>query len=302
MPPAVGGGGDNTATTSCPYIRPWERCARSEATPAPAKPFAAALFLHQLGNRTLLLVGDSVQGQLFVALACGVHEQAPEMVSSSHMDWIGASHIKTLSKRCGHERGRCHFWSGCLSFESGGRLCWTSAHTPQLAGIAQWLTKHMAKFAPEPALLVLAYGSMALQYTGAMPLERFEESGRQEALQLVRALSARSPRPKGLWRETTAQHFKQPGGFFRGSRLGQTNRVSNGSAGCVPHSPAEMERWGQLWNSGSAEPLRDAGITRMRVWASTRDASDATIGRGDCTHYCQPGVPDAWAAMLVDSL
>ena len=92
------------------------------------------------------------------------------------------------------------------------------------------------------------------------------------------------------------------GGFFRGSlkEMDKTN-VPAANESCVTHTSEEMERHNK-WNAGSEAPLRAAGVTLVSVWASTRDTFAAHVGRGDCTHFCQPGLPAQWAGMLADAL
>ena len=48
--------------------------------------------------------------------------------------------------------------------------------------------------------------------------------------------------------------------------------------------------------------LSDADVPILRVWASTALAGDAHVNFGDCTHYCQPGVPNDWARLFAAML
>ena len=282
----------------CPYIRPWERCSPDAAASQTGPAIDAETFLHVLGNRTLLLLGDSLQGQLFVAIACAMHGH----VVASKIGWLPAGSVRTLSKRCGRQP-HCHFFSGCVRFATGGQLCWTQAHQPvTLQGVRPWVVKEVAKYSHPAKPLILAYGTLAPTFTGGLAYEEFASAGRAEAEQLISAMSESRPQPVALWREMAAQHFAPRGGFFRGTLkdMDKTN-VPTANESCVTHPSAEMERHNQ-WNVGSETPLRAAGVTLVRVWASTRDTFAAHVGRGDCTHFCQPGVPGQWAGMLADAL
>ena len=48
--------------------------------------------------------------------------------------------------------------------------------------------------------------------------------------------------------------------------------------------------------------LAAAGVTILPVWSSTALAWDAHIDAGDCTHYCQPGIPGIWASLLIQAV
>lgn len=260
--------------------------------------------------------------QLFVAIACAVHRQTPTAIGSSDLGWLPASSVKVLRKRCSSDRrarGRCHYFTGCLSLVSGGTICWSQRSQPaSVQGIGAWVVQQMARYARDPARpLVLVYGSIAAQFTGEMAYAQFAAGGSAEAAQLVAALRERRPRPTAMWREMAAQHFAPPGGFFRGSEKAQRNTnipVGNGltrsedgshaASACVAH-PADAMEAHQKWNAGSERELarHAANVSLVRVWASTRDASAAHLGDGDCTHFCQPSrVLTQWAAMLADGL
>ena len=53
---------------------------------------------------------------------------------------------------------------------------------------------------------------------------------------------------------------------------------------------------------GANPRLAAAGVTILPVWSSTALAWDAHIDAGDCTHYCQPGIPGIWAGLLIQAV
>ena len=57
---------------------------------------------------------------------------------------------------------------------------------------------------------------------------------------------------------------------------------------------ADMERHAH-WNLAANRALVAAGVPILHVWRSASAAWDGHPDRGDCTHFCQPGVPDLWA-------
>ena len=186
-----------------------------------------------------------------------------------------------------------------------------------MRGIRRWVLSKMVRYTAEDPErpLVLAYGSVAPQFTNVMAYEQFAAAGRTEAEQLLAARSERTPQPVAtLWRQMVAQHFVTPGGFFRGSARahGNTNRgvltpamlaANANSSACVAHVRAEMEGY-QTWNAASETALSGHGVAVVRVWESTWDAAASHVGHGDCTHYCQDGdaVPTLWASALVHEL
>jgi len=107
-----------------------------------------------------------------------------------------------------------------------------------------------------------------------------------------------------LWREATAQHFSALGGHYDDAKEGLEFRLTNRrtlNRTCLPHSASEMEAHAH-WNRAANGVLHAAGVPILRVWHSTATAWDAHVDFGDCTHFCQPGVPDRWAKALMVSL
>ena len=64
---------------------------------------------------------------------------------------------------------------------------------------------------------------------------------------------------------------------------------------------AEMERY-QVWNRAAVPVVAAAGVPVLRIWRSSALSWDEHVGGGDCTHWCLPGLPDAWAPQLYREL
>ena len=86
---------------------------------------------------------------------------------------------------------------------------------------------------------------------------------------------------------------------FTGKAFANTNVPSQ--VRCAPHSAQEMEAHAH-WNRAANPRLAAAGVTILPVWSSTALAWDAHIDAGDCTHYCQPGIPGIWASLLIQAV
>ena len=69
----------------------------------------------------------------------------------------------------------------------------------------------------------------------------------------------------------------------------------------TPHTQEDMLRHAH-WNQAANTAIKAHNVHMLAVWESTSMAWDGHVDHGDCTHYCQPGVPDLWARTLVKIL
>jgi hypothetical protein len=82
-----------------------------------------------------------------------------------------------------------------------------------------------------------------------------------------------------IWRETTPQHFE--GGFFQDAQ--SLNEE------CVALRPSELET-GNAYNLATDPILRKyPRVLRLPAWRMLSHRPDAHM-KGECTHWCQPGV------------
>ena len=58
------------------------------------------------------------------------------------------------------------------------------------------------------------------------------------------------------------------------------------------------------WNRGAKPVLDEARVTVLPSWRLARDAWNAHVDFGDCTHFCQASglPPDLWARALAERL
>ena len=110
--------GVHGAVNQCPYFRAWEsRCAWKDPAAAapPTKPLP-----HPNVNATrgrVLFVGDSMDAQLFVAMACHLwahEERGMDLRIFFNAEWSDS--VAALRKRCGKEMKQdCHYERAALS-------------------------------------------------------------------------------------------------------------------------------------------------------------------------------------------
>jgi hypothetical protein len=316
-----------TGMDACPLVRPWEARTSDPRNQSAARAPAAvgSMLLPLLDDRAILFVGDSMAQQHFVAFGCMLLD-AHAALASAHGSalepprleprWWAAGTDGVLKKRCQYAV-RCHYSEACLHLRST-RICLCS---PTKSQAAEPLTACLNKYKFNASTDVLVAGTRAVHLLNSVRRVDGGHLDKAEASSLVVAevnatlarLAARLvvPRrrrqgswlPALVWREATAQHFQPAGGHFDVSRHGDL-RATNAplaSVPCVPHAAAEMARHA-VWNRAAAPLLASAGVPVVPVWQSTSAAWDGHVGRGDCTHYAMPGVPDEWARLLAETL
>jgi len=133
---------DPVQQSPCPFARPWESScswhgASSTEGASVAAHAAAVQTLKSLQNRLLLFAGDSLDGQLFVAVACALFRATPASKRHDHVfdaDWLPMHSARTLKKRCPsvpsevgtksgqQEKWRCHYDQACVTL-GRARVC-----------------------------------------------------------------------------------------------------------------------------------------------------------------------------------
>lgn len=284
-----------TEQHACPYYRAWEsRCHWSVPLP-PAAP------LPRRGPRVgrLLILGDSLDAQLFAAVACNLYaHRGPDLQLEFEATWENG--ITAFKKRC-DSLNRCHYTSATLRVHSAdqARVPFRTMHLCQDSRV-----ECLRKLNFDPATDVVATGLDAL-HGAAHGARRMFVRGVMNAT--VAAIEARKdarrvldlvPNQRLIWREATAQHFPALGGHWLHGFMLRTN-IEQLDQRCAHHPLAEMIRHAH-WNP-AAEPLvRAAGVPVLRTWMASAKAWYAHTDHGDCTHFCQPGLLDGWAAQLLE--
>ena len=298
------------SSSFCPFARPWETTC-SYPTPALADSTLQAAALRALRNRTVLFYGDSLDGQMFVAVACMLRHHAGH--ADFHAQWWPNGTDGVVKKRCS-DADHCHYSEACVTFApQQARLCMC---LKGLTSCSQKLKNLRPAF--RPSIDLLLEGTRAVHemsrvpwYNDALdPVQTAQVAEKEVADALSKWRKLGIPPAGVLWREATAQHFAEQGGHFRppdangdlvslGKAFANTNIPSQ--VRCAPHTSQEMEAHAH-WNRAANPRLAAAGVTILPVWSSTALAWDAHIDAGDCTHYCQPGIPGIWAGLLIQAV
>ena len=281
------------------------------------------------GNRTIFFYGESVAVQQFVSLACTVHAAAPESwlmgrpgrggVATKLFGWKAP---KVLTKRCHGER-LCHYQNACTRFALGRsrlRICVCSIVVLEADAYRRCLRSNH----PSPRDVVV-YGSIGVHYTGEGDLHQDNRNITQLAGSEVGLLLselgfhqregrtgssaswyASDRSPMVFWREVLPQHFPAPGGhYWHGlSPPGSHYNVKRDVPGQCDSSHTLSEMYAHhRWNNVTLPIVeRTPGVQVMRVFRASAFAWDTHLTFGDCTHWCQPGVPDHWTELLLNSL
>lgn len=292
----------------CPFIRAWEsRCvwrssAREIATTT--TPVALPVANASRTTRRLLVLGDSMDAQLFVATVCHLYAQRDaglRLELAFEAEW--QNNVQALRKRCGADGAlRCHYERANLNVGGGtdsARVPFVSMH---LCQGDRFDCLETLRF--DPAHDVVVTGADSLHGL-AHKLPRAFMRGVPNAT-LVRAAAKRDARsvlkvvpPKRLiWREGTAQHFDAQGGHWKHGFMLQSN-VENLNKRCVD-SPIEDMRKHAHWNAAVAPLMRQHGVQVLQTWEESARAWYMHLDHGDCTHFCQPStLMNGWAQTLL---
>ena len=304
-----GSGAYSELPGACPFRRPWETCALDDPARAAKigrrryggscqQQFDAVELRRIMVGRTLLLIGDSVNLQFFVSLACQLHAQIASSITHHSLDFAP---VALLKKRCHGER-KCHYQYGCVHFDNGFRICHCFIWE------VNWkILKHCVKRFNQTTAMpgtpyrrpIVVYGSVGVHYRES---KRLYSKGTaplvvQEAETVIRTLRPRVAHL--IWREVTAQHFGFRGGHFNFPTMEDYNTWKANATCASNHTLSEMRQY-HTWNNVTNPILARAGVPILAVWQSTALAWDAHVGFGDCTHWCGPGVMDHWAPRLLE--
>ena len=300
----------------CPFLRPWESCAFDDPQRAaqvarrryhsllrggsggggdcPSE-FDAADFKRTMAGRMLLLVGDSVQTQLFASLACLLYSHDPRALEGQRLAWRGPSNLR---KRC-RGFGDCHYMHGCAFFSGGFRLCLCF-----VVNIGGTYINNCIKTYNYTQQDVMVYGSIGVHYRELAKFygQRPDFAAKAEAKAILNAMAPERQRGYLIFREVSAQHFNAPGGHFnlkerKAKGIGDYNRWQGNATCSSDHTLTSMQEH-HRWNYVTVPAMEAAGVPVLRSWRPSSLAWDAHVGYGDCTHFCLPGVPDDWSLQL----
>ena len=289
----------------CPFFRPWEsRCEWSEPPHIDLPPLPASS--NALRTR-LLVLGDSMDAQLFAATAC--HLWAHQSNGTSlylHFEAEWVSSVAVLRKRCGElpqEKEGCHYERATLLV--GGN---PAAHR------VPFRSMHLCQGDRARCLNELGYNRETdVVVTGADALHGVAHAvpgalGRNGVPNAtIVAAAARSdadgvldlvPASRLIWREATAQHFYGPGGHWTHGFMLRSN-VEKLEKRCAKLKYSELKAHAH-WNPVATPLMAEYGVRVLRTWDESARAWYAHVDHGDCTHFCQPSPQlNGWAVELL---
>lgn len=237
-------------------------------------PIDGAVFARALGDRALWMIGDSLMWQNAIAMQCllwragavvGVRKPLQKLGAAKPdkpTPYMDCAHLKAPSK------GRvCHVMTGeTIDWIPNGRNMVRFLET--YVSPNDIVFTNYGVWANSPAKLNAALKTIGMWYRST------------------------KSKPTLIWRESSAQHFATRDG----------NYASNAKKKpCRMQSRALMVK-GNWRNDVANEAMRELSVPVLPIWASTAFAllhrKKRNMNTADCTHFCNPGVPDVWAVML----
>ena len=141
--------------------------------------------------------------------------------------------------------------------------------------------------------------------------ERELENAMRGLVDFVRAAPPGSI-PQVVWLEASAQHWNTPGGVYNVSHDYDAAKARADmplASGGLPAKsacgrwPREAMARADFRNDLPTRLMKEAGVPVLPIWELTADAADAMpYELPDCSHFCQPGVPDAIAQVAMNYL
>ena len=279
--------------------------------PTPKRP--PTQLLQKMFGRHVVIVGDSLSRQLFIALACLFRED----LNHAHAHWLNrarerlgnASVTKCGPKHCELASGPgSSFLSATARFM---RPAWTLSFVWETAnvtrGVNAAILKHNLDLCRREGqdALVVNVGNWGLNYImhAYGPLLRNRSHGVWEArirsaaisrvTELSMVLPARVLSASVLWRDVAPLRFATPTGFMQ-----QT--TDKESIRCDAARPLVFDPVA-LYNKVAARALTRLGVTIV----PTKGRGASVVNAGvppDCAHYCQTGAPVQWALDVLAAL
>ena len=287
--------------SSCPFLRSWEsRCVWSERPQIDLPPLPSP---RNASRGRLLVMGDSMDAQLFVATACHLWEHqrnGMQLDLRFEADWMNS--IAALRKRCGDETTKCHYEraSLCVDGKDAWRVPFRSMHLCQ--GDRATCMDDLG-YNPHGDWVVTgpdALHGVAHSVRGAMGRNGVPNRTvvAAAARRDVNSMLCLVPASALVWREATAQHFHAPGGHWTHGFMLRSN-VEKLEKRCAKLNHAELERHAH-WNPVSTPLMTMQSVRVLHTWDESARAWYAHVDHGDCTHFCQPSpLLNGWAIRLL---
>ena len=218
------------------------------------------------GN-TLWYIGDSMTSEMYISTLCVLKDFALPYFQTGKVipNPIRAANKLRVSA------------SSCVKFVRDIRICFLKSR--RAAELSSLLKDLYGKGWKTDDFLVINYGLHVNSTLQTDIRNAFTTYGRK----------FRNTRgePLILWRETSAQHFVNPGGVYTPEALK------------MPCAPLREENY-LLANAINLEIrglLDELEIPVLETWSISSARYDAH-SNGECSHLCLPGVPDQWVRVL----
>mmetsp|Transcript_39401 Transcript_39401/g.66156 ORF Transcript_39401/g.66156 Transcript_39401/m.66156 type:complete len:347 (+) Transcript_39401:298-1338(+) len=228
-------------------------------------------------NFTLWIAGDSLIQQLMVSLACQLESKLEALVFPVHPSVNATPHHYCVKGIRGSGIGRmCFYYLGCFTGQCFYPFC------PAVNMNATCLEDLYTLVGPNDTIFV---------GLGVHIREKEQTTLRAELSHYHTLRPSLLRKTKHLfWLQTAAQHFSTGTGRLEAGKQKYFLKKP-----CVPHR-ANGEG---IVNLATAETILDPIVPLYEVSAHAYDRHSGLRGKThDCTHYCNPGVPDAWADLL----
>ena len=285
----------------CPFFRPWE--SRCEWTERPKIDLPPLPHPRNAPRGRLLMLGDSMDAQLFAATACHLWEHqrnGAQLNLSFEAEWVHS--VVALRKRCGAETTKCHYERASLRVDGkdAWRVPFWSMHLcqgdrPTCLSDLGYNTHGDWVATGADALHGVAHSVPGAMGRNGVPSRTIvAEAARRDANTVLNLVPASAL----VWREATAQHFRAPGGHWTHGFMMRSN-VEKLDKRCAKLDYADLETHAH-WNPVSTPLMLKHGVKVLRTWDASARAWYAHVDHGDCTHFCQPSpLLNRWAIGLL---
>ncbi|XRB17780.1 hypothetical protein RI054_16g76250 [Pseudoscourfieldia marina] len=218
-----------------------------------------------LANKRALFIGDSVHSHLAFSLMCLMNEHTDRKRHPLVSVYKKAKRLPFWSK----EASRKYF---CVKLPKlNSSICYDRTNTSHK--ILQKMRIYRQMMA-ESAYVVMNFGL----HNPSLDISAFAK-----LLSLLKLPSS----TQLIWKETAPQHFANPGGVFSREKLG---------VACAKIDEFSFDKANAI-NMAYEKVTSTYRLPTLRIWNDTRPFHQAHAV-GECTHYCEPGIPDYWVEKL----
>ncbi len=242
-------------------------------------------------NGALLLVGDSVMQQFFSAIACELEREGVWSDPSRFTNTDQPQHVRVKDQRNANGGAPAPIKFLPIYHFVNGRF-------DRIANASMHHLKTTVEAMAEKVSTLVVVLNMGLHYIDN-PEKSFARADYQAqmtmALRYLHGFAARQPAKniQIFWRETTAQHFPTPNGYWPGVRYSNDMKL-----GCVPikdPSPAADWRNRDIDDIVHRHSLSKIRILRFYNLTVPLWSEHPNGHMKDCTHFC-------WTPMLYQPL